>query len=340
MAPFPPLGCPGMDFDLNPAYVMAKKAAKKKAPAKKAQAKKAPAKKAAKKAPAKKAAVKKKAPAKKAPAKKATKKAPAKKAPAKKKAASKKAPAKKAATKKSPAKKAPAAKKAVTAKKATPAPKAVKKDTPAKKKTTAKKAATKKAAKKVAKTKPLLTKKSNTKRRPLLSHLAPAPVAAPAAGDAGGKPKKLTAAFLKKQRQKLLDLRDTLVDQMNGVARDTLGRGEENADSSAFGMHQADAGSDSYDRDFALNLLSQEQNALYEIEEALLRIDSGEYGVCQGSGNPIPVPRLEAMPFARCTVDYQEKLDKEEAEGITRNATTSLFGLDEKEASPTATKEE
>ena len=49
---------------------------------------------------------------------------------------------------------------------------------------------------------------------------------------------------------------------MNGVTRETLrGAGD---DGSAFGMHQADAGSDSYDRDFALNLLSQEQDALHD----------------------------------------------------------------------------
>ena len=46
-------------------------------------------------------------------------------------------------------------------------------------------------------------------------------------------------------------------------------------------MHQADAGSDAYDRDFALSILSQEQNSLYEIDEALKRIDDGSYGVCE-----------------------------------------------------------
>ncbi|MEM1444030.1 MAG: TraR/DksA C4-type zinc finger protein, partial [Verrucomicrobiota bacterium] len=130
------------------------------------------------------------------------------------------------------------------------------------------------------------------------------------------------------------------VDQMNGVARDTLGRGEDNAESSAFGMHQADAGSDSYDRDFALNILSQEQDAIHEIEEALLRLDGGTYGVCEGSGDAIPQARLEAMPFARCTVEFQEKLDEEQAMGIHRSPVTSLFGLDEKEvAKPSADDE-
>ncbi|MDF1861262.1 MAG: TraR/DksA C4-type zinc finger protein [Verrucomicrobiales bacterium] len=165
------------------------------------------------------------------------------------------------------------------------------------------------------------------KKRPVLSHLAQRPL--PAASVPAGKPRKLTAAFLKKQRQKLLDLRDTLVDQMTGVARDSLGRGDDSADASAFGMHQADAGSDAYDRDFALNILSQEQDALHEIEEALVRIDSGEYGTCQGSGDAIPPARLEAMPFARCTVEYQEKLDEEQSRGHYNAPVSDLFGLEE-----------
>ena len=289
-----------------------KAAAKKKAPAKKAAVKRAPAKKApAKKAPAKKAVTKKKAPAKKAPAKKApAKKAPAKKAPAKKAAPKKKAPAKKAPAKKAPAKKAPAKK--APAKKAAPKKKAAKKPS----------AAQKKVANKIP-----IRKRMTVKKRPVLPHLAQRPL--PAATKAAGKPRKLTAAFLKKQKQKLLDLRDTLVDQMNGVARDSLGRGDDSADASAFGMHQADAGSDSYDRDFALNILSQEQDALNEIEEALIRIDSREYGVCQGSGDMIPPARLEAMPFARCTVEYQEKLDEENTRGSFNSPVSALFGAEE-----------
>jgi RNA polymerase-binding transcription factor DksA len=174
-------------------------------------------------------------------------------------------------------------------------------------------------------------KRLPVKRRPLFAHLTNHAPVIPSP-EAREKPKKLSPAFLKAQRQRLLDLRDTLVDQMSGVARDAI-RGEDGGDSSAFGMHQADAGSDSYDRDFALNILSQEQNALYEIEEALVRIDSGEYGICQGSGEMIPQARLEAIPFARCTVEYQEKLDQEQPVGNFRTPVTSLFGLEEKEVS-------
>src|SRR5215471_2655970 len=78
--------------------------------------------------------------------------------------------------------------------------------------------------------------------------------------------------FIRKQKQKLLQLRDAVVDSMAGVAQGTLRSRAEGSEASAFGMHQADAGSDAYDRDFALSLLSQEQDALYEIDEALKRI--------------------------------------------------------------------
>ena len=143
-------------------------------------------------------------------------------------------------------------------------------------------------------------------------------------------PKNGSAArspFIRKQHQKLLELRDALLDQMSGVARDTLRSRAEGSEASAFGMHQADAGSDSYDRDFALNLISQEQDALYEIEEALKRVEAGTYGVCEMSGEKIPVARLEALPFARFTVECQEQLEKQEFSGRYRSPVTSLFGL-------------
>ncbi|HXM27564.1 MAG TPA: TraR/DksA C4-type zinc finger protein [Chthoniobacterales bacterium] len=137
--------------------------------------------------------------------------------------------------------------------------------------------------------------------------------------------------FLKKQKAKLLQLRDSLLDAMMGVSRDTLRARAEGSEASAFGMHQADAGSDAYDRDFALSLLSQEQDALYEIEEALKRIDGGTYGICEMSGKPIPHARLEAIPFARYTVECQTLIEKQKKATRIRQPVTSLFGLTDEE---------
>jgi RNA polymerase-binding transcription factor DksA len=153
--------------------------------------------------------------------------------------------------------------------------------------------------------------------------------------------------FVRGQKDKLLQLRDAMVDSMAGVAKDNLRSRAEGSEASAFGMHQADAGSDAYDRDFALSLLSQEQDALYEIDQALKRIELGTYGVCEMSGKPISHARLEAIPFARFTVECQSQLEKQNKASRVRQSVTSLFGLtdeegaegEEEEAKPDDNKE-
>lgn len=139
--------------------------------------------------------------------------------------------------------------------------------------------------------------------------------------------------FLAKQRERLLILKDTLLDSMNGVAKDSLRSRADGSEASAFGMHQADAGSDAYDRDFALSLLSQEQDALYEIDEALKRVETGSYGICEISGKPIPHPRLEALPFTRYTVECQAEIEKRTRFSRVRQPIASLFGLGDDEGS-------
>jgi len=153
------------------------------------------------------------------------------------------------------------------------------------------------------------------------------------------KPRRLDA-FTKAQKEKLLQLRDAMVDSMAGVAQDTLRSRAEGSEASAFGMHQADAGSDAYDRDFALSLLSQEQDALYEIDQALKRIELGTYGICEMSGKPIPRARLEAIPFARFTVECQSQLEKQSKASRVRQSVTSLFGLTEEEEAPETEEEQ
>jgi RNA polymerase-binding transcription factor DksA len=120
-----------------------------------------------------------------------------------------------------------------------------------------------------------------------------------------------SSSFVDKQKQRLLDLRDELVDAMTGTTRDQIRNAPEGSEASGSGMHQGDAGSDAYDRDFALSVLAKEQDALYEIEQALQRIKKGAYGVCEMSGKKIPQARLEAIPFARLTVECQAQWEKE-----------------------------
>src|SRR5436853_4604892 len=156
----------------------------------------------------------------------------------------------------------------------------------------------------------------------------------------GNNHEKKLSPFVRKQKEKLLNLRDAMVDSMAGVAQDTLRSRAEGSEASAFGMHQADAGSDAYDRDFALSLLSQEQDALYEIDQALKRIDLGTYGICEMSGKQIPRARLEAIPFARFTVECQSQLEKQNKASRVRQSVTSLFGLTEEEEAPETEEEQ
>lgn len=253
-----------------------------------------------------------------------------------KSAQSKKAPAKvakkaaKPVSKKSVVKGKPAAPQKAPVKKVKPtAPKAKKVTAAPKKAASVKKTAPKAAPKTLFKSpaksesKPA-AKKSPTKKGPTKSK----PVAKPVSF-VPAKPVKLTP-FLVKQRERLLHLKDVLLDSMNGVARDSLRSGANGGDASAFGMHQADAGSDAYDRDFALSLLSQEQDSLYEIDQALKRLEVGNYGVCEISNKPIPVARLEALPFTRYTVECQAELEKRNRYRV-RQPVTSLFGLGDDE---------
>lgn len=192
-----------------------------------------------------------------------------------------------------------------------------------------------KAAPKAAKVKTVTKKNSDVKKQTHPDERTPvADKPSPKAHVAPPGIAKRTGAlspFEQKQREKLLALKDTLLDSMNGVAKDSLRSRAEGSEASAFGMHQADAGSDAYDRDFALSLLSQEQDSLYEIDEALKRIENGTYGVCEMSGKSIPHARLEALPFTRYTVECQAELEKRNRFQRVRQPVISLFGLSEEE---------
>ncbi len=229
----------------------------------------------------------KKKTAKKPAAKKA---APKKAAP--KKAAPKKAAPKKAAPKKAAAKKAPAKKTAALA-----APKA-------------------KASKK---------KKAGSGRA--VSSATAASILGFAIG--GPKSKKKNNSHnaapnrpkikpeWEKYYQRLLDLRARLSQQMSGLAK------ESTEQLAGYSLHMADSGTDNYDRDFALGMLSSDQDSLHEIDEALKRIENNSYGICEWTEKPIPKARLNAIPWTRFTVEAQAQLERD---GMLRNKRIGSLG--------------
>ena len=110
-----------------------------------------------------------------------------------------------------------------------------------------------------------------------------------------------------KYYQNLLDLRERLLHQMNGLAKESA------EEMPGYSLHMADSGTDNFDRDFALSLLSSDQDAIYEIEEALKRIEKNTYGICELTGKHIPKARLAAIPWTRFTVEAQAQLEREGA---------------------------
>lgn len=123
---------------------------------------------------------------------------------------------------------------------------------------------------------------------------------------ASAEPKKIKPEW-QKYYNHLLELREQLIRQMNGLAQESA------QEMPGYSLHMADSGTDNFDRDFALSLLSSDQDAVYEIEAALKRIEKNTYGICELTGKPIPKARLEAIPWTRFTVEAQAQLEREGA---------------------------
>lgn len=110
----------------------------------------------------------------------------------------------------------------------------------------------------------------------------------------------------------LVDLRTHLQQEINLHSQNALNRSgkDETTENSSYSQHMADAGTDTFDRDFALSILSNEQDALFEIDEAIQRMIQGTYGTCEITGKPIPKERLLAVPFTRCSIEGQKELER------------------------------
>lgn len=128
-----------------------------------------------------------------------------------------------------------------------------------------------------------------------------------------------------KYYRNLLQLRERLLSQMSGLAKESA------EEMSSYSLHMADSGTDNFDRDFALSLLSSDQDAIYEIDEALKRIERDAYGICETSGKHIPRARLDAIPWTRFTVEAQAQLEKE---GALRQRRLGQLGSVDSAAAP------
>ncbi|MFT3782438.1 MAG: TraR/DksA C4-type zinc finger protein [Nibricoccus sp.] len=123
----------------------------------------------------------------------------------------------------------------------------------------------------------------------------------------------------------LLDLRNHLTEGITLHSEETLKRSakDDAGDLSSYGQHMADAGTDTFDRDFALSLVSSEQEALTEIDAAIKRIKDGSYGTCEITGKPIAKERLSAVPFTRYSAEAQKEIERNR---MRTRTSAGLFG--------------
>ena len=142
-------------------------------------------------------------------------------------------------------------------------------------------------------------------------------------GQKAASPDKPVPEKFKRFHKLLLDLRSHLTAGIELHSEETLKRSakDDAGDLSSYGQHMADAGTDTFDRDFALSLVSSEQEALTEIEAAIKRIHDGSYGICEITGKPIAKERLLAVPFTRYSAEAQKQIER------NRHRTRTQAGL-------------
>ena len=114
-------------------------------------------------------------------------------------------------------------------------------------------------------------------------------------------------ARLDEERVRLSQLRDDFVAEglTSESEDDSLG------ELSSFDQHQADVGTETFNRERDLSILERVQAELQDIEHALRRLDDGSYGTCEACGKPIVDGRLEAMPAARFCLEDQATAERE-----------------------------
>jgi len=205
------------------------------------------------------------------------------------------------------------------AKKTAKTGKVLKKSVVAKGKTTPK--VVKPVAKPVAISRKPVAKPVAISRKPVAKPVPKAKVASPVAGKNTKSSKKaaplkviakkieskpvrkspLDAKSLVQLKDILIKMRDRLTGQITSQSIDSLKYVDDTS---------SEDRTDDFDKEFALNLVSSEHDSVFEIDNALRRIDEGIYGFCDGCGCAIEKPRLQALPFARMCIRCQSEQEK------------------------------
>ena len=112
---------------------------------------------------------------------------------------------------------------------------------------------------------------------------------------------KFKSILLDEKAKVLNEIKNLAAENLNSTQRDLSG------DLSGYSLHMADVGTDNFQRELALGLVSNEQQILYHIDEALKAIDEGSYGKCSECNKIISESRLKALPFAKLCIDCKSQ---------------------------------
>lgn len=116
----------------------------------------------------------------------------------------------------------------------------------------------------------------------------------------------LKKSDISKYKLRLEELRAQLTHTLKGTTEGVKTPDE----ATGYSQHQADQGTDDFDRTISLEVSSKEYGLLRQIDRALEKINEGTYGICDITEEEIPVKRLDAIPYATMTVQAQEKVEK------------------------------
>lgn len=110
--------------------------------------------------------------------------------------------------------------------------------------------------------------------------------------------------FLERQRQRLLTKKAEIL----AMYKKDLRSGQESNDSPTEDI--VDRANNAYSRELAFSISDNEREFIFQIDQAIARLDAGTYGYCLHTGQPIGIARLEALPWAKYGVEAQELLEK------------------------------
>jgi DnaK suppressor protein len=123
---------------------------------------------------------------------------------------------------------------------------------------------------------------------------------------------KLNKKELTEYKKIITKRKNEIMDAIERISEDTLKKSQKDAsgDISGYTFHMADVATDNYDREFSLGLASNDRQSLYELDDALKRIEEGSFGVCEECKTVLTKARLKALPYARLCLNCQQKREK------------------------------